>query len=100
MEIVQLPAYSPDFMPVEALWQWLRAEVTKNYAVNQKKNLLITSEISNLPSIKILDLSRTDSGARQTPQRLKKNYVFQNRFGLAVVYSAARIAEHNLCSDQ
>ncbi|NJL61344.1 MAG: hypothetical protein HC903_05340 [Methylacidiphilales bacterium] len=23
-----LPAYSPDFMPVEHLWQWLREDVT------------------------------------------------------------------------
>jgi transposase len=29
-EIVRLPAYSPDFMPVEALWRWLRDEVTRN----------------------------------------------------------------------
>lgn len=26
-----LPAYSPDFMPVEALWRWLRQEVTANH---------------------------------------------------------------------
>lgn len=29
-ELVLLPPYSPDFMPVEALWRWLREEVTKN----------------------------------------------------------------------
>ena len=29
-ELVMLPAYSPDFMPVEALWRWLREEVTRN----------------------------------------------------------------------
>ena len=28
IELVRLPAYSPDFMPVEALWRWLRQEVT------------------------------------------------------------------------
>lgn len=28
MELQLLPAYSPDFMPVEHLWQWLREEVT------------------------------------------------------------------------
>ncbi|MTW21519.1 transposase, partial [Allochromatium palmeri] len=26
-----LPAYSPDFMPVEALWRWLREEVTYHH---------------------------------------------------------------------
>lgn len=29
-ELVLLPPYSPDFMPVEALWRWLREEVTRN----------------------------------------------------------------------
>ena len=28
VEIEPLPAYSPDFMPVEHLWQWLREDVT------------------------------------------------------------------------
>jgi transposase len=30
IRIVRLPAYSPDFMPVEALWKWMREEVTYN----------------------------------------------------------------------
>jgi transposase len=28
IRLVRLPAYSPDFMPVEALWRWLRQEVS------------------------------------------------------------------------
>lgn len=28
INLLPLPAYSPDFMPVEALWRWLREEVT------------------------------------------------------------------------
>ena len=28
IELVLLPSYSPDFMPVEHLWQWLRQDVT------------------------------------------------------------------------
>ena len=28
MELQFLPSYSPDFMPVEHLWQWLREDVT------------------------------------------------------------------------
>lgn len=28
IKIVPLPGYSPDFMPVEALWRWLREDVT------------------------------------------------------------------------
>jgi transposase len=31
IRIVRLPAYSPDFMPVEALWRWLRESVTYNH---------------------------------------------------------------------
>ena len=31
IEIVPLPEYSPDFMPVEALWRWLREDVTDHY---------------------------------------------------------------------
>lgn len=30
LEIVRLPGYSPDLMPVEHLWKWLREEVTYN----------------------------------------------------------------------
>lgn len=29
--ITHLPAYSPEFMPVEALWRWMREEVTYNH---------------------------------------------------------------------
>ncbi|MHC5932560.1 transposase, partial [Nostoc sp.] len=28
IKVEPLPAYSPDFMPVEHLWQWLREDVT------------------------------------------------------------------------
>jgi transposase len=28
IQLVPLPGYSPDFMPVEALWRWLREDVT------------------------------------------------------------------------
>jgi transposase len=31
IDIVPLPGYSPDFMPVEALWRWLREDVTYHY---------------------------------------------------------------------
>jgi transposase len=31
IQIVPLPGYSPDFMPVEALWRWLREDVTYHY---------------------------------------------------------------------
>jgi transposase len=31
IKIQPLPSYSPDFMPVEALWHWMREEVTYNH---------------------------------------------------------------------
>jgi transposase len=31
VEILPLPGYSPDFMPVEALWRWLREDVTDQH---------------------------------------------------------------------
>jgi transposase len=34
-----LPSYSPDFMPVEHLWQWLREDVTYHACYNSKTEL-------------------------------------------------------------
>lgn len=34
-----LPAYSPDFMPVEHLWQWLREDVTYHTCYDSKCDL-------------------------------------------------------------
>jgi transposase len=31
IELVPLPGHSPDFMPVEALWRWLREDVTYHH---------------------------------------------------------------------
>jgi transposase len=36
----RLPGYSPDFMPVEALWRWLREEVTYNHCHNSPEELV------------------------------------------------------------
>ena len=35
-----LPAYSPDFMPVEHLWQWLREDVTYHICFQRKTDLM------------------------------------------------------------
>jgi len=40
IEIVRLPAYSPDFMPVEALWRWMRESVTYNHCHDTAAELL------------------------------------------------------------
>ena len=31
IELISLPGYSPDLMPVEALWRWLREDVTYHH---------------------------------------------------------------------
>lgn len=31
IQLVPLPGYSPDFMPAEALWRWLREDVTYHH---------------------------------------------------------------------
>jgi transposase len=40
IQLVRLPAYSPDFMPVEALWHWLRENVTYNYCHQTARELI------------------------------------------------------------
>ncbi len=39
IELVPLPGYSPDFMPVEALWRWLREEVTYHHCHSTAEDL-------------------------------------------------------------
>ena len=31
VELIRLPAYSPDLNPIEGLWKWMREEVTQRY---------------------------------------------------------------------
>jgi transposase len=40
IELIPLPAYSPDFMPVEALWRWLREEVTYQHCHASREELI------------------------------------------------------------
>jgi len=37
--LIRLPGYSPDFMPVEALWKWLRQDVTSNHCHDTRDEL-------------------------------------------------------------
>ena len=39
IELVLLPGYSPDFMPVEALWRWLREDVTYHHSHRTAEDL-------------------------------------------------------------
>lgn len=40
IELIPLPAYSPDFMPVEALWHWLREDVTYHHCHASAEQLI------------------------------------------------------------
>ena len=42
--IEPLPVYSPDFMPVEHLWQWLREDVTYHTCYDKKADLIAQVE--------------------------------------------------------
>ena len=39
IELMPLPGYSPDFMPVEALWRWLREDVTYHHCHRTAEDL-------------------------------------------------------------
>ena len=42
-----LPAYSPDFMPVEHLWQWLREDVTYHICYDSQELISAVSNFQN-----------------------------------------------------
>ena len=39
LHLVALPAYSPDFNPDEAIWEWVREEVTANICFGTAANV-------------------------------------------------------------
>ena len=54
INIIQMPPYSPDFMPVEALWRWLREDVTYHHCYATAEHLLqavneFTARINQCP---------------------------------------------------
>ena len=40
IELIRLPAYSPDFMPVESLWRWVRESITYNHCHHTAAELI------------------------------------------------------------
>ncbi|MBF0425117.1 MAG: transposase, partial [Magnetococcales bacterium] len=40
IDLFPLPGYSPDFMPVESLWRWLREEITYFFCHENSKELI------------------------------------------------------------
>lgn len=45
IHLVPLPAYSPDFMPVEHLWHWLREELTYHTCYHTEADLITQVEL-------------------------------------------------------
>lgn len=41
IELVQLPAYSPDLNPIEGLWKWMRTEVTQHFCHASLRDLFL-----------------------------------------------------------
>ena len=79
-----LPAYSPDFMPVEHLWHWLREDVTYHTCYDQKADLI--AQVDHFQARINADPSPllTAYGLEHTWIPKKKNYGFQLRRGLCV----------------
>lgn len=44
IKLEPLPAYSPDFMPVEHLWQWMREDVTYHTCYDHESKLIAQVE--------------------------------------------------------
>ncbi|HJW29327.1 MAG TPA: hypothetical protein VJ508_08730, partial [Saprospiraceae bacterium] len=44
IQLLPLSAYSPDFMPVEHLWQWVREDVTYHAGYDSREELMTLLE--------------------------------------------------------
>ena len=44
INVLPLPGYSPDFMPVEHLWQWVREDVTYHTCYHSREQLMLQLE--------------------------------------------------------
>ena len=76
LELVLLPPYSPDFMPVEALWRWLREDLTYHYCYKTKDELvkavnMFCTEINQDP-IELADRLHCKESLDETEEVLRK----------------------------
>ena len=83
IHLLQLPGYSPDFMPVEHLWQWLRENLTYHICYDSQQELIdavsvFQSQINANP----IAVTRSLVGQKTRANLTKKNYGFQSRCGL------------------
>ena len=80
--LVPLPGYSPDLMPVEALWRWLREDVTYHHCHSSPEISPDASPLSKPASTRIHAPWPIASGSRISSTPRRKNYGSQNRRGL------------------
>ena len=76
IELVLLPPYSPDFMPVEALWRWLREDLTYHYCYKTRDELVkavsaFTVEINQKP-IELADRLHSKESIDDAEELLRK----------------------------
>ncbi len=102
IELVPLPGYSPDFMPVEALWRWLREDVTDQHchALSCPVMPALTTwsaawTPSKPTSIMTRSPSPTASGSRINSIRTKRNYASQARRGLENAFHVVKEADRD-----
>ncbi len=74
INLMPLPGYSPDLMPVEALWRWLREDVTYHHYHASAEDLIrrvgaFEARLNQTPSS-----LPTASGSRTPSTQLKRNY--------------------------
>ncbi|MEO0984464.1 MAG: transposase [Cyanobacteria bacterium J06639_14] len=95
-----LPLYSPDFMPVEHLWQWLREEVTYRTCYDSKADL--KAQVARFQHrINATPLAIADRlWVKLTWIQKKKNYGSQNRLGLSLSPGLPRIYYYRDLLDQ
>ena len=77
-----LPGYSPDLMPVEALWRWLREDVTCNHRHATADDLIRRVVASRQGSTSNPAPSLIASGSRNISTQTRKNYGSQVRRGI------------------
>ena len=90
IDLVPLPGYSPDFMPVEALWRWLREDALIITAIPPPKISAGGWLLSKHASIRTPAPLPTASGSKITSTPTRKNYASQGRRGLARYCAWAR----------
>ena len=76
IELFLLPPYSPDFMPVEALWRWFREGLTYHYCYKTQDELVkaasaFCAKINKKP-VELADRLHSKESIDETEEALRK----------------------------